>query len=156
MKPDIWQPQTAWPETWRGWWRPGGGINLEDRYPAGDGEGLRPVEDAVGRLKAARAAADAVLTGFSINARTDICLQAKPETHGIQIADVIARGGADAETGASSFFAPGLHDLELIRQVCAASPLPVNVMAGPEARGFGAWAEAGVRRISYGPFCGAP
>lgn len=30
------------------------GINLEDGYPAGDGEGLRPVEDAVGRLKAAR------------------------------------------------------------------------------------------------------
>lgn len=51
------------------------GIYLEDGYPAGDGEGLRPVEDVVGRLKAARAAADAVLPGFWIKARTDICLQ---------------------------------------------------------------------------------
>lgn len=45
---------------------------------------------------------------------------------------------------------PGLDDLELIRQVCAASPLPFNVMAGPEACGAGAG--AGVRHISYGPF----
>ncbi len=47
---------------------------------------------------------------------------------------------------------PGRRDLELIRQVCAECPLPVNVMAGQEARGFGAGAEACVRRISYGPF----
>ena len=128
------------------------GMNLEDGYPAGDGEGLRPLADAAARLRAARTAADSVLPGFWINARTDICLQAKPETHGAQIADVIARGKAYAEAGASSFFVPGLRDLELIRQVCAACPLPVNIMAGPEAAGFGAWANAGVRRISYGPF----
>ena len=36
--------------------------------------------------------------------------------------------------------------------MCAASPLPVNIMAGPEAAGFGALAAAGVRGISYGPF----
>lgn len=30
------------------------GINLEDGYPAGDGKGLRPVENTVRRLKAAR------------------------------------------------------------------------------------------------------
>lgn len=47
---------------------------------------------------------------------------------------------------------PGLRDLELIRQVCAECPLPVNVMAGPEAAGFEAWANAGVRRITYDPF----
>lgn len=128
------------------------GLNLEDGYPAGDGEGLRPLEDAAARIRAARAAADSVLPGFWINARTDICLQGKPETHGAQIADVIARGKAYAEAGASSFFVPGLRDTGLIREVCAASSLPVNIMAGPEAEGFGALAAAGVRRISYGPF----
>ncbi|MBK8196944.1 MAG: isocitrate lyase/phosphoenolpyruvate mutase family protein [Acidobacteria bacterium] len=127
------------------------GMNLEDGYPAKDGEGIRPVEQAAARLRAARAAADSVLPGFWINARTDICLQAKPETHASVIADVIARGAAYAEAGASSFFVPGLKDMSLIRQVCAASPLPVNVMLGPDASGFGALAEAGVRRISYGP-----
>lgn len=128
------------------------GVNLEDGYPAGDGEGVRPLAAAAGRIRAARQAAEAHLPGFWINARTDICLNAKPETHGERLADIIARAEAYAEAGASSFFVPGLRDLPLIRQVCAASPLPVNVMAGPEATGFGPLAEAGVRRISYGPF----
>ena len=128
------------------------GMNLEDGYPAGDGEGLRPLADASARLRAARAAADSVLPGFWINARTDICLLAKPANHAACLDDVIARGQAYAAAGANSFFVPGLRDLALIRQVCAASPLPVNVMAGPEADGFGALAAAGVRRVSYGPF----
>lgn len=128
------------------------GMNLEDGYPAGDGEGLRPLAEAAARLRAARAAADSVLPGFWINARTDVCLQAKPETHGAHLAAVVARGKAYAEAGASSFFVPGLRDTGLIREVCAASPLPVNIMAGPEAAGFGVLAAAGVRRISYGPF----
>ena len=128
------------------------GLNLEDGYPAGDGEGIRPVEAAAARLAAARDAAEGVLPGFWINARTDICLRAKPETHAARIEDVIARGRAFAEAGASSLFVPGLRYLSLIRQVCAASPLPVNIMAGPEAAGFGELAAAGVRRISYGPF----
>ena len=123
------------------------GLNLEDGYPAGDGEGIRPVAAAAARL-----AAEGVLPGFWINARTDICLRAKPETHAARIEDVIARGRAFAEAGASSLFVPGLRYLSLIRQVCAASPLPVNIMAGPEAAGFGELAAAGVRRISYGPF----
>lgn len=128
------------------------GINLEDGYPAGDGEGVRPLPEGAGRIRAARKAADEGLPGFWINARTDICLHAKPETHDARLADIIARAEAYAEAGASSFFVPGLRDLSLIRQVCAASPLPVNVMAGPEAAGFGPLADAGVRRISYGPF----
>ena len=119
------------------------GMNLEDGYPAGDGEGLRPMADAAARIRAARAAADSVMPGFWINARTDICLQAKPETHGGHVADLIARGKAYAEAGASSFFVPGLRDTGLIREVCAASPLPVNIMAGPEAAGFGVLAAAG-------------
>lgn len=128
------------------------GVNLEDGYPAGDGEGVRPLEDAAARIRAARRASEDALPGFWINARTDICLNAKPETHGDHLVDITARAAAYAEAGASSFFVPGLRDLSLIRQVCAASPLPVNVMAGPEAAGFGPLAEAGVRRISYGPF----
>lgn len=128
------------------------GINLEDGYPAGDGEGVRAIGDATARIEAARAAADILLPGFWINARTDICLRAKTEDHAAHIHDVIARGKAYAEAGASSYFVPGLRDMALIAKVCAACPLPVNVMAGPEAGGFGALAEAGVRRISYGPF----
>ena len=45
----------------------------------------------------------------------------------------------------------GLRGLALIRQVCAASPLPVNIIAVPGAAGFGDLEAACVRRISYGP-----
>lgn len=128
------------------------GINLEDGYPAGDGDGIRTVEEAAARISAARAAADAILPGFWINARTDICLRAKPADHAACLQEVIARGAAYAEAGASSVFVPGLRDPDLIGQVCAASRLPVNIMAGPEAAGFKVLAAAGVRRISYGPF----
>lgn len=127
------------------------GINLEDGYPAGDGTGVRPLAEGAARIRAVRAAAEAVLPGFWINARTDICLNAKPAEHEAHLADILARAAAYAEAGASSFFVPGLRDLSLIRQVCAASALPVNVMSGPEATGFRPLAEAGVRRISYGP-----
>lgn len=128
------------------------GINLEDGYPAGDGEGVRPLAEAAARLRAARAAADALLPGFWINARTDICLNARPEDHAGHMDEVIARAAAYAEAGASSLFVPGLRDLALIAQICAGATLPVNVMAGPEAAGHGLLAGAGVRRISYGPF----
>ncbi|MEX1251120.1 MAG: isocitrate lyase/phosphoenolpyruvate mutase family protein [Hyphomonas sp.] len=104
------------------------------------------------RLRAARVVSDGVLAGFWINARTDICLRAKPATHGAHITGVSARGAACAEAGASSFLVPGLRDSGLNREVCAASRLPVNVMAGPEAAESGALAAPGVRRISYGPF----
>lgn len=127
------------------------GINLEDGYPAGDGTGMRPLEEGAARIRAVRAAADVVLPGFWINARTDICLNTKPAEHDAQLAGILARAEAYAAAGASSFFVPGLRDLPLIRQVCAGSPLPVNVMSGPEAAGYRPLAEAGVRRISYGP-----
>jgi 2-methylisocitrate lyase-like PEP mutase family enzyme len=128
------------------------GLNLEDGYPAGDGAGVRPMAAAARRIAAARAAADTAWPGFWINARTDVCLQTKPEAHADVMPGVIARARAYAEAGADSFFVPGLKDMELIRSLCAASPLPVNIMAGPEAAGFGTLAAAGVRRISYGPF----
>jgi 2-methylisocitrate lyase-like PEP mutase family enzyme len=106
------------------------GIYLEDGYPAGDGEGLRPVEDVVGRLKAARGGRCGAARFLDQSAHGHLPA-AEPETHGTKIAEVIACGRACAEAGASSFFVPGLHNLESIRQVCAASPLPVNVMARP-------------------------
>ncbi|WP_353255116.1 isocitrate lyase/phosphoenolpyruvate mutase family protein [Hyphomonas sp.] len=85
-------------------------MNLEDGYPAGDGEGIRPGETA-----AARDVAEGLLLGFWIHARADICLRAKPETHAACLDDVISRGRAFAGAGASSLFMAGLRDLALIR-----------------------------------------
>jgi 2-methylisocitrate lyase-like PEP mutase family enzyme len=124
------------------------GCNFEDQVIGG--EGLHPVEAQAARIRAAR---DAVGPDFFINARTDLFLKTKAETHDpARIEEAIARARAYAEAGASGFFVPGLVDLRQLAQVCAASPLPVNFMAFPGAPAAADVAAAGVARISHGPF----
>jgi 2-methylisocitrate lyase-like PEP mutase family enzyme len=124
------------------------GCNFEDQVIGG--EGLHPVALQAARIRAAR---DAAGPDFFINARTDIFLKAKGETHDLAMVEAaLERGRAYAEAGASGFFVPGLADLVLLGRLCAASPLPVNFMAFPGAPAAGDLAAAGVARISHGPF----
>ena len=126
------------------------GCNFEDQ--AIGGEGLHPIPAQVGRIRAAREAAGPC---FFINARTDIFLKAKPEAHDrAAVAEALERGRAYAEAGASGLFVPGLVDEALIAEVCAGSPLPVNIMAFPGTPPTARLAAAGVARISYagGPY----
>ena len=124
------------------------GCNFEDQVIGG--EGLHSIEVQAERIRAARAA---VGPDFFINARTDIFLKAKAETHDDAKVDAaLERAAAYAEAGASGFFVPGLTDLQLLARVCASSPLPVNFMAFPGAPDADAVAGAGVARISHGPF----
>ncbi len=124
------------------------GCNFEDQVVGGDG--LHPVEAQAERIRSARAAVGA---DFFINARTDIFLKAKAESHDeAKVEAALERARAYAEAGASGFFAPGLADLPLLERLCAASPLPVNFMAFPGAPSAADVAAAGVARISHGPF----
>jgi 2-methylisocitrate lyase-like PEP mutase family enzyme len=124
------------------------GCNFEDQVVGG--EGLHPGGTQADRLRAARAA---VGPDFFLNARTDIFLKAKAETHDDAKVDAaLDRARAYAEAGASGFFVPGLADLRLLERVCAASPLPVNFMAFPGAPSAADVAAAGIARISHGPF----
>ena len=124
------------------------GCNFEDQ--AIGGEGLHPVEAQSARIRAAR---EAVGPDFFINARTDIFLKTRAQTHApAAIEEALARARAYAEAGASGFFVPGLVDLDQLAQICAGSPLPVNFMAFPGAPEAAAVAAAGVARISHGPF----
>ena len=111
------------------------------------------LEEQARRVGAVRRAAEAAGVPLFINARTDIFLQAKPDTHDQAKADAaIERAHAYAEAGASGFFVPGLANLNLLAKVCAASPPPVNFMAFPGAPSAREVAEAGIARISHGPF----
>ena len=124
------------------------GCNFEDQAIGGDG--LHPVEAQAARIRAARAA---VGPAFFINARTDIFLKTRAQTHDpARIEEALERARAYAEAGASGFFVPGLVDLDQLAQICAASPLPVNFMAFPGAPAADAVAAAGIARISHGPF----
>lgn len=124
------------------------GCNFEDQVIGG--AGMHAVDAQAARIAAIRAA---VGPDFFINARTDIFLQAPADTHDAAKVDAaIERAHSYAAAGASGFFVPGLADLDLLARVCRESPLPVNFMASPGAPDAAAVAQAGVARISHGPF----
>jgi 2-methylisocitrate lyase-like PEP mutase family enzyme len=124
------------------------GCNFEDQVIGG--EGLHPIALQAARIRAGR---EAVAANFFINARTDIFLKAKRETHDAAMVDVaLERARAYAAAGASGLFVPGLVDLDLLARLCEASPLAVNFMAFPDAPDAAAVAKTGVARISHGPF----
>jgi 2-methylisocitrate lyase-like PEP mutase family enzyme len=119
------------------------GINMEDRMP---GEtALLPLAEAAERVAAA------VSTGLFVNARCDVYRGVKPEDYGErQIAAVLERAAAYAKAGAGGLFVPFLGDHAVITAICAASPLPVNVLWGPGRGTRAQLAACGVARISYG------
>jgi 2-methylisocitrate lyase-like PEP mutase family enzyme len=122
------------------------GCNFEDQVVGG--EGLHDLDLQVRRIAAIRRA---VGDSFFINARTDLFL--KTQTYDDALVDqVIERGKAFADAGASGFFVPRLSDPRQIVRVVEAVPLPLNVIAFPGAPPKSEWANAGVARISHGPF----
>jgi 2-methylisocitrate lyase-like PEP mutase family enzyme len=126
------------------------GCNFEDRVVGA--EGLHPVSEQARRIEALRRAAERAGIPAFINARTDIFLSSKPETHDRAAADhALERARAYADAGASGFFVPGLADEGLIARICGASPLPVNAMMFAGMPGRKRLAELGVARISHGP-----
>ncbi|MGZ3198635.1 MAG: isocitrate lyase/PEP mutase family protein [Croceibacterium sp.] len=122
------------------------GCNFEDQEVGGPG--LHPIEQQAKRVAAI------VESGLWVNARTDLFLRklvAGEDPNDRSLFDeAIERAHAYAEAGANSFFVPGLSDLQLIADICAASPLPVNVIK-PADHDVAALAGAGVARISWGP-----
>ena len=122
------------------------GCNFEDQVIGG--EGLHPLDLQTRRISAIRRA---VGDQFYINARTDLYL--KTQTYDDALVDqAIERGKAFAGAGASGFFVPRLSDPMQIERVVREVPLPLNVIAFPGAPDKKVWADAGVARISHGPF----
>jgi 2-methylisocitrate lyase-like PEP mutase family enzyme len=125
------------------------GLNFEDRIVGGDG--LHSIEDQSARIEAIRDAADTAGIPLYINARTDVFLQTYPAKHDeAQVEQALERAAAYAKAGASGLFAPGLRDPNLIKKLCEASSLPVNILVLPDTPATKTMAELGVARISYG------
>jgi 2-methylisocitrate lyase-like PEP mutase family enzyme len=122
------------------------GCNFEDQLIGG--EGVHPLPLQAKRINAIR---KAVGDDFFINARTDLFLKVK-EHDAALVDEVIERGKAFADAGASGFFVPRLSDPRQVERVVKAVPLPLNLIAFPGAPSKAEWASAGVARISHGPF----
>lgn len=118
------------------------GANLEDA----DDRGVFPVDDAVERLAAARAAAPAGT--FVLNARTDTYLAGvSPDPFD----ETVERAIRYLEAGADCVFVPGVAEAETIARLAAAIPGPLNIVAGlANAIDAPTLFSLGVRRISLG------
>jgi 2-methylisocitrate lyase-like PEP mutase family enzyme len=122
------------------------GCNFEDQEVGGPG--LHPIDQQARRVAAVAE------SGLWVNARTDLFLRKliageNPNDRTL-FDEAIQRAHAYADAGAHSFFVPGVSDLSLIAEICAASPLPVNVIK-PADHDIAALAGAGVARVSWGP-----
>ncbi len=122
------------------------GCNFEDQEVGGPG--LHPIAQQATRVAAV------VQSGMWVNARTDLFLRkliaGENANDRSLLPEAMERAAAYAEAGAHSFFIPGVSDIELIAEICSASPLPVNVIK-PDAVEIAALANAGVARVSWGP-----
>jgi 2-methylisocitrate lyase-like PEP mutase family enzyme len=122
------------------------GLSIEDS--TGDPERpLYAVEDAVARIRAARAAIDATGGEALLVGRAECFLVGRPD-----LDETIARLVAYANAGADCLYAPGLRAREQIAAaVKAVAPKPFNLLIGwASDLGVKEVAELGVRRISVG------
>jgi 2-methylisocitrate lyase-like PEP mutase family enzyme len=94
------------------------------------------------------AAAEAAHSG-----ERQLVLTARAENHvhgRDDLADTIARLQSFQEVGADVLFAPGVRDIDQIRELIASVDLPLNVLAMPGMPTVDELGEAGVSRISVG------
>jgi 2-methylisocitrate lyase-like PEP mutase family enzyme len=120
------------------------GCSVEDAT----GDQGSPIYDAGLAAERVRAAAEAAHRGpvhLVLTARAENYLYGRPD-----LADTIARLQAYQAAGADVLYAPGVSDLEEIRQLVASVDRPVNVLARPGVPPVAELAAAGVRRVSVG------
>jgi 2-methylisocitrate lyase-like PEP mutase family enzyme len=121
-------------------------LSIEDS--TGDAENpLRPLDEAVARIRAARAAIDEGGPGTMLVGRAENFIAGRPD-----INDTVRRLRAYSEAGADCLYAPGIKTREhIIAVVTAVAPKPVNLLIGAQSDLTLKDAEAmGVRRISVG------
>ncbi|HXS41957.1 MAG TPA: isocitrate lyase/phosphoenolpyruvate mutase family protein [Stellaceae bacterium] len=119
------------------------GINLEDGLHGA----IRPVEEAVSRLRAAREAAHRSGVPIVINARCDV--YHLPEgAEDWRFAETVGRCKAYAEAGADCVYPFGLRDPATIARLVKAVDLPVNITGRPGMPDAAAFERMGVARIT--------
>ena len=122
------------------------GLSIEDSTHDKE-KPLYEIEEAVARMRAARAAIDKVGGDVVLTGRAECFLVGRPD-----LDETIKRLRAYSDAGADCLYAPGIRTREQIEAVVKAmAPKPVNVlMGGPSDFTAENLAALGVRRISTG------
>jgi 2-methylisocitrate lyase-like PEP mutase family enzyme len=122
------------------------GLSIEDST-GNDAEPLYEFGLAVERVKAARAAIDALGVPVVLTGRSEAWLVGHPEPLKISLERLVAY----ADAGADCLYAPGVLDpTEIATIVKAVWPKPVNVLVNTPDLSVAQLADLGVRRISVG------
>jgi 2-methylisocitrate lyase-like PEP mutase family enzyme len=122
------------------------GFNLEDGTPRPDMP-VRPIVDAVARIRAARQAAEAAGVPAVINARTDIYLKNVGDPAG-RFDEVVKRAKAYLAAGADCIYPFGFIDMETVGRLAKAIPAPINIVARAGAPPVAELQKLGVARVT--------
>jgi 2-methylisocitrate lyase-like PEP mutase family enzyme len=123
------------------------GFNLEDGTPRPDMP-VRPIEDAVARIRAAREAANAAGVPAVINARVDLYIKNVGDAV-TRFDETVLRGKAYLAAGADCIYPFGLVDMDTIaRLVKALGHAPINVVARAGTPPVTELERIGVARVS--------
>jgi len=117
------------------------GINIED--------GRLAPELLARKIEAIRSAAEHAGVRLFINARCDVYLKGLAAP-GQRVAETLRRAALYAAAGADGLFAAGAREPAEIAEICAGTPLPVNLLALPGVPAAAELTALGVRRISSG------
>ncbi|HSM96350.1 MAG TPA: isocitrate lyase/phosphoenolpyruvate mutase family protein [Rhizomicrobium sp.] len=121
------------------------GINIEDS--------TEPPDLLVAKIKAIKSAAKARGADIFINARADVYLKnLVPDDK--KLGEMVHRAKLYTQAGADGIFAAFMTDPAQIREVVAATELPVNILATKAAPDVSALKTLGVRRLTIGALTG--
>jgi 2-methylisocitrate lyase-like PEP mutase family enzyme len=116
---------------------PVAGVNIEDSTA----ERLVPAEAHAAKVAAIKRRCP----GVFVNARVDTYWLGQDAT----VESTVDRAARYVAAGADGVFVPGATDPDVLRELTAAIPVPVNVLAMP-GRSLADLAELGIRRVSTG------
>jgi 2-methylisocitrate lyase-like PEP mutase family enzyme len=123
------------------------GFNLEDGTARADMP-VRPIEDAVARIRAAREAANGAGVPAVINARVDLYIKNVGDPAS-RFDETVRRGRAYLAAGADCIYPFGLADMDVIaRLVKALDHAPINVVARAGTPPAAELERIGVARVS--------
>jgi len=122
------------------------GINLEDTI-SGTRQ-LQPVSEFEKTIAAVATHISQHKLGIFLNIRTDAFLLGMSTA----LSETLARITQYENAGADGIFVPCISNSNDIKEVVAATTLPINVMCIPGLPDFAKLASLGVKRIGMGPF----
>jgi 2-methylisocitrate lyase-like PEP mutase family enzyme len=122
------------------------GMNLEDTVHGGERQ-LYELPLAIGRVRAAREAANKSGVPLVINARTDVFLMSIGEKSA-RFDHAVQRLNAYREAGADCLYPMGFFDTETIRKLAKAVNGPINIMGLPGTPAVSELERLGVARVS--------